>query len=65
MWTRLIIVEDKDSLLEPITFHSLLEPMESLLDSSMFTNLSDVDEFIEILCRLDSILKPVVLVDRC
>ena len=71
------LVEDMDSLLEPITFDwfiedmdSLLEPIivedkDSLLEPIAFNNSSNVDEFNEILCRLDSLLEPVVLVERC
>ena len=67
-----IIVEDKDSLLEPIASDSLiedmdspLEPIDSMLEPIAFNNLSNVYEFNEILCRLDSLLEPVVLVERC
>ena len=60
-----IVVEDKDSLLEPITFDSLVEDMDSLLEPIAFNNSSNADEFTEILCRLDSLLEPVVLVERC
>ena len=72
-----IIVEDMDSLLEPITFDSLVEDMDSLLEPIIvedkdsllepiaFNNSSNVDEFNTIFCRLDSLLEPVVLVERC
>ena len=57
-----IMVEDMDSLLEPI----VVEDMDSLLEQPIaFSNSSNVDEFNEIVCRLDSILEPVVLVERC
>ena len=68
-----IIVEDMDSLLEPITFDSLLElndtsieDMDSLLEQPITINdSSNVDDFNEIICRLDLLLEPVVLVERC
>ena len=45
---------------------SLLEPIDSLLEQPIaFSNSSNVDEFNEIVCRLDSLLEPVVLVERC
>ena len=60
------LVEDMDSLLEPITFDSLTEDMDSLLEQPIAINdSSNVDEFNEIVCRLDSLLEPVVLVERC
>ena len=65
-----IVLEDRDSMLEPITFDSLSEPnvledKDSLLEPITFNKSLDVDECNEILCRLDSILEPVVVVDRC
>ena len=67
-----IVLEDidMDSMLEPIVFDSLLEPIvledkDSLLEPITFNNSSDVDKFNEILCRLDSVLEPVVVVERC
>ena len=57
------LIEDMDSLLEPID--SLVEDMDSLLDPIAFNNSSNIDEFTEIVCRLDSLLEPVVLVERC
>ena len=55
-------IEDMDSLLEPI----VVEDMDSLLEQPIaFSNSSNVDEFNEIVCRLDSLLEPVVLVERC
>ena len=60
------LIEDMDSLSEPITFDSLTEDMDSLLEQPIaFSNSSNVDEFNEIVCRLDSLLEPVVLVERC
>ena len=62
------LVEDMDSLLEPIIVEdmdSLLEPIDMLLEPIALNNSSNVDEFNEILCRLDSLLEPVVLVERC
>ena len=64
------LTEDMDSLLEPITFNSLTEDMDSLLEPIVvedmdslleqpiaFSNSSNVDEFNEIVCRLDSLLE--------
>ena len=56
---------DMDSLLEPITFDSLVKDKDSLLEPIAFNTSLDVDEFTEILCRLDLIVKPVVVVERC
>ena len=57
-----IVVEDRDSLLEPIMFDSFVEDKDSLLEPITFNRSSDVDEFNDMLCRLDSILEPVVVV---
>ena len=57
--------EDMDSLLEPIAFDSLVEDMDSVLEPIAINDSSNVDEFNEIVCRLDSLLEPVVLVERC
>ena len=55
------LIEDMDSLLEPI----IVENMDSLLEPIALNISSNVDEFNNILCRLDSLLEPVVLVERC
>ena len=59
------MIEDMDSVLEPITFDSLTEDMDSVLEPITINNSSNVDEVNEIVCRLDSLLEPVVLVERC
>ena len=59
------LTEDMDSLLEPITFDSLVEDMDSVLEPIAINNSSTVDEFNESVCRLDSLLEPVVLIERC
>ena len=64
------LIEDMDSLLEPIdslTEHNdtLIEDMDSLLEPIAFNNSSNIDEFNEMVCRLDSLLELVVLVERC
>ena len=58
-------IEDMDSLLEPIAFDSLVEDMDSVLEPIAINDSSNDDEFNEIVCRLNSLLEPVVLVERC
>ena len=64
------LVEDRDSLLEDmdsLLASIVVDDKDSLLEPTAFNCLSDVkaDEFNDILCRLDSILEPVVVVERC
>ena len=56
-----ILVQDFDmnSMLEPID--SLLEPINSLLEPIAFNNPSKVTSLVNFVCRLDSLLEPVVL----